>query len=124
MWKHRKRGDTYDIMGPATVQVSTEPLMDNDEVFVYKSTTDGRMWVRRRTEFLDGRFKFVPRDNKDCICHKGNCPEDFLPHCRHSPYYPGENWSDQWQWNEARDGWVKVSKGVADGLEDPFDSPA
>jgi hypothetical protein len=109
MWQHKKRGEICKIVGNATVQVSTEPLTDYDEVVVYRSE-DGLLWVRRKTEFYDGRFKFVPKDDKDCICHAGNCPEDFLPHCRHSLYYPGEQWSDNWEWNEARNGWMKVLK--------------
>src|SRR4051812_27158444 len=105
MWQHKKRGDAYEIVGPATVQVSsdgwkTELLGDYDEVLVYRSKTDGRLLVRRTTEFHDGRYKFVPADDKDCICHADNCPEDLMPHCRHSPYYPKEKWSDDWTWNE------------------------
>lgn len=61
--RHIKRGDTYDIVGSATVQVSTEPLVDYDEVIVYKSKTNGRLWVRRKSECYDGRFEHVIHNN-------------------------------------------------------------
>lgn len=57
-WRHKKRGTTYTAVGTAEVQAD-EPLTDYEVVIVYRSTTDGRLWVRRQSEFHDGRFELV-----------------------------------------------------------------
>lgn len=61
-WRHKKRGTIYDIIGSATVQASLPPpLHDGAEVLIYRCREDGSLYVRRPTEFHDGRFeKIVP----------------------------------------------------------------
>lgn len=56
-YEHRK-GGTYDSLGIGNVQ-SREPLADMDEVVIYRSREDGRLWARRRSEFEDGRFTAI-----------------------------------------------------------------
>lgn len=59
-WRHKKRGTTYDIIGSATVQASLPPpLYDGAEVLIYRCREDGLLWVRRPTEFHDGRFEKI-----------------------------------------------------------------
>lgn len=55
-WRHHERGGTYGVLSRATVQASTRPLEDGDEVYVYDGDM-GRLWVRRPEEFHDGRFE-------------------------------------------------------------------
>jgi len=53
---HRKRKSKYLLIGGGSVQVSSGvPLEEGDEVAVYQDR-QGRLWVRRYTEFEDGRF--------------------------------------------------------------------
>ena len=53
---HRKRKSKYLLIGGGSVQVSSgAPLEEGDEVAVYQDR-QGRLWVRRYTEFEDGRF--------------------------------------------------------------------
>jgi len=55
-WCHKKRGSTYVELGLAQVQTA-EPLADHEVVVVYRAEEDGELWVRRKSEFLDGRFE-------------------------------------------------------------------
>ncbi len=53
---HRKRKSKYLLIGGGSVQVSSgAPLEEGDEVAIYQDR-QGRLWVRRYTEFEDGRF--------------------------------------------------------------------
>ena len=53
---HRKRKSKYLLIGGGSVQVSSGvPLEEGDEVAVYQDR-QGRLLVRRYTEFEDGRF--------------------------------------------------------------------
>lgn len=54
--KHVKRGTVYKIIGEAKIQTDI-PLTDYDDVIVYQGESDGHIWVRRKTEFEDGRFE-------------------------------------------------------------------
>jgi hypothetical protein len=56
VYLHKKRGTTYTLVGEATLQV-TESAHDNARLVIYRSTTDGRLWVRPYHEFHDGRFE-------------------------------------------------------------------
>lgn len=64
LYRHRKRGTTYTIIGVGEVQASGEPLKEGDMVTVYKAT-DGHLWVRRKAEFEDGRFEEIPENLKE-----------------------------------------------------------
>ena len=53
---HRKRKSKYLLIGGGSVQVSSGvPLEEGDEVAIYQDR-QGWLWVRRYTEFEDGRF--------------------------------------------------------------------
>lgn len=56
--RHVRRGTSYDVVGGAIAQASTGPIQDGAEVVVYRGE-DGRMWVRERREFEDGRFVVI-----------------------------------------------------------------
>jgi hypothetical protein len=58
-WRHKKRGTTYTFVGVCEVQAE-EPLTDYEVAVVYRSEQDGRLWVRRKSEFNDGRFEALP----------------------------------------------------------------
>jgi hypothetical protein len=56
-YRHKKRGTSYTIVGTAQVQAPDDaPLTDFEVVVVYRGD-DGNLWVRRRSEFFDGRFE-------------------------------------------------------------------
>lgn len=60
IWRHKKRGTTYTIIGRGKLQ-SSDPtgLGDNQPMVVYRSEADGSIWVRPTDEFEDGRFERV-----------------------------------------------------------------
>jgi hypothetical protein len=58
VWRHKKRGSTYKVVGEAQVQAET-PLTDYECVTVYRCLQSGELWVRRNSEFHDGRFELV-----------------------------------------------------------------
>lgn len=58
-FRHRNWPDhLYEIDGEGVVQ-AREPLREGEAVMVYRNIHDGRIWVRRKTEFFDGRFSAV-----------------------------------------------------------------
>lgn len=57
VYRHKKRGNIHQVIGSAQVQAE-EPLTDYEVVVVYKDD-EGQMWVRRYSEFHDGRFEKV-----------------------------------------------------------------
>lgn len=57
-YRHKKRGTTYVLLGYAEVQAD-EPLVEGDIVAVYRADSDGKLWVRRRDKFEDGRFENI-----------------------------------------------------------------
>lgn len=58
-WRHKKRGTTYTVVGNCEVQAE-DPLMDHEVAVVYCCEQDGTLWVRRHSEFHDGRFEALP----------------------------------------------------------------
>lgn len=58
-WRHRKRGTTYRIAEPVTIQCDT-PVQDGEQLVAYRADAAGKLWARRPDEFYDGRFSRVP----------------------------------------------------------------
>ena len=56
--RHKKRGTEYEVLGEADLQTG-KPLTDYAVVIVYRDVTTGRIWVRPRDEFTDGRFEVL-----------------------------------------------------------------
>jgi hypothetical protein len=60
--KHLKSDGLYMLHGAAIVQTA-KPLADNQVVVIYEAQ-DGRLFVRPRDEFYDGRFKTLAEKPK------------------------------------------------------------
>lgn len=58
LWRHKKRGSCYRVLGGAIAAVSTE-IKDGDTVVVYVDEHDGSLFVRKHSEFHDGRFERI-----------------------------------------------------------------
>jgi hypothetical protein len=56
--RHKVRGSYYEIIGFATVQTA-DALKDDDRVFVYRDIDSDEMYVRKDSEFADGRFELI-----------------------------------------------------------------
>jgi len=57
-YRHLKRGSVYARTLLASAQCSTEPIEEGDDVAVYVSG-DGKAFVRKLSEFYDGRFEVL-----------------------------------------------------------------
>lgn len=55
-WEHIAGGTTYTVEGRAQLQVTCSSC-DNQEMILYRSEKDGRLWCRPVREFMDGRFR-------------------------------------------------------------------
>lgn len=71
-FRHKKRGGVYRVIGKATLQCDEDPhgghdggnaLSDGEEMYVYRGE-DGRLWVRSKAEFEDGRFQVLAEDRR------------------------------------------------------------
>lgn len=62
--RHKKRGTVYEVIDEADLQTE-KPLSDYAVVVVYRDPSNGRLWVRPREEFYDGRFEEVPADGQE-----------------------------------------------------------
>lgn len=69
-YRHVKRGGIYTVIGNAQVQ-TTDGLTDYEIVTVYRDC-EGELWVRRKSEFHDGRFEVVAETDV-------NAPENAGP---------------------------------------------
>ena len=56
-WRHKKRGSTYHVIGPAKLQASDVGGMSNNQPMIVYRGEDGQLWVRPTDEFEDGRFE-------------------------------------------------------------------
>lgn len=78
LYRHKKRGTTYRLLGigkmqaewwrDSLVNAELEPLrarMDMAPVAIYRSESDGSLWVRPKDEFEDGRFEKVASAPED-----------------------------------------------------------
>jgi len=64
-FRHIKRGGVYSIIGNAQVQAPDDaPLTDYELVVVYRDH-EGELWVRRKSEFYDGRFERIAATDGD-----------------------------------------------------------
>lgn len=57
LYRHKKRGTTYEIIGFGTMQIINS--LDGTKVVIYKDVDNGSLWVRPEDEFFDGRFEEV-----------------------------------------------------------------
>jgi hypothetical protein len=57
VYRHRRRGTVYTVIGRANLQ--TDRPISDDEVLVIYQGTNGEMWARPVSEFRDGRFEPV-----------------------------------------------------------------
>jgi len=59
VWRHVKRGTTYEVVGLAQLQIATCDVVEGSALVVYRGD-DGKLWAREEGEFLDGRFERAP----------------------------------------------------------------
>lgn len=61
LWRHKKRGTVYKVIGEAELQCATHDPSEGDELVIYRGD-DGKLWARMRDEFHDGRFEALHPD--------------------------------------------------------------
>jgi len=58
-WRHKQRGGEYAVLtSTAEAQCSLGPINEGDHVTIYQGK-DGNWWVRKTSEFQDGRFERI-----------------------------------------------------------------
>ncbi len=50
----------HKLIGPGLLQVSGDLICEDVDVTIYRGEEDKKLWVRRVTEFNDGRFEALP----------------------------------------------------------------
>jgi hypothetical protein len=72
-FKHKKRGTTYEMLGLAKMQISSNTtraigliapvhaasVLESISMVVYRSLHDDTLWIRPESAFFDGRFKEI-----------------------------------------------------------------
>lgn len=64
LWRHKKTGGIYTVLGPATGQAEVPgayQAMEYAALVVYRAEKDGRLWVRPSKEF-DMKFERTGKD--------------------------------------------------------------
>jgi hypothetical protein len=59
VWRHVKRGTTYEVIGLAKLQNAHDAVLHDNHVMVIYQGDDGQLWAREQNEFKDGRFEPV-----------------------------------------------------------------
>ena len=57
-YRHKKTGGAYEILHGQASEAFFEA--DMTPAIIYRSLEDGKIWVRPKDEFYDGRFELVP----------------------------------------------------------------
>ena len=58
LWRHYQRQTVYRVIGAAAIQCPDDrPLRDDENVLLYQDVNSGKYYVRRNSEFYDGRFE-------------------------------------------------------------------
>lgn len=62
MWIHKKTGGKYRILSSdAKMECSTEPRFESQfgasDWIIYQNTETNKMYIRLKSEFMDGRFE-------------------------------------------------------------------
>jgi hypothetical protein len=59
LYRHIKTGGLYLLLGDCLIE------SDKTLAVIYRSMSDGQVWVRPTKEFFDGRFEFIDSANGD-----------------------------------------------------------
>jgi len=54
LWVHQKTGGAYRVIGEGWIEAT------ETEAIIYQAQPDGRVWIRPKAEFYDGRFRRIP----------------------------------------------------------------
>ena len=79
-YRHKKRGSTYTLVGRAKIQAPKDaPLTDYEVVQIYQSEATNEMYVRRVSEFNDGRFELIEPSPKAGSTINFEGPFEYMP---------------------------------------------
>lgn len=71
LYRHKKRGSVYELVGVGQLQASDISLLKDDAPMTIYEDETGKLWVRHRDEFLDGRFEEIKE--KECLPGSSIC---------------------------------------------------